>query len=94
MYECWNVHCPQYAGNGVRLGSQDAYADSNGRLHCKVCRSYVRASPHTNNGNEKRVAGAAGGALLGWTVGGPAGAIIGGLVGLFLGDNAAEREGR
>jgi hypothetical protein len=38
--------------------------------------------------------GAAGGALLGWTVGGPAGALLGGFLGLMLGDNAAEREGK
>lgn len=94
MYECWNPQCPQYAGNGVRLGNHDVYADATSRLHCNVCKSYVRASQRSNTGNEKRVAGVAGGALLGWTMGGPAGALIGGFLGLLLGDNAAERGGK
>lgn len=40
------------------------------------------------------IAGALGGALLGWAIAGPPGAILGGLVGLFLGSASEEEERR
>lgn len=91
-YECLNPRCPQYAGNGVRLGINDVRVDAQRRLHCGVCQSFVRAAaPREDDGNGKRVAGTTGGALLGWAVGGPAGALVGGFLGFLLGDNSAER---
>jgi len=87
-YECLNPRCPHYAGNGVRLTNEYVYVDANRRLHCRVCRSFVRLAPARTDGNEKRVLGATGGALVGFAVGGPAGALIGGVLGLLIGDNA------
>lgn len=40
------------------------------------------------------LAGAAGGVLLGWALAGPPGAVLGGLVGLFLGARAEEEAER
>jgi len=42
----------------------------------------------------KTLAGATGGALLGWAVGGPAGAAVGGFLGLIIGASSEEEEQR
>lgn len=42
----------------------------------------------------KIVAGGAGGVLLGWAVGGPAGAVVGGFLGLLMGASSEEEEQR
>jgi len=42
----------------------------------------------------KTLAGVAGGALLGWAVGGPAGAVFGGFLGLIIGASSEEEEQR
>jgi outer membrane lipoprotein SlyB len=45
-------------------------------------------------GGAKTLAGATGGALLGWAVGGPAGAVVGGFLGLLMGASSEEEEQR
>ena len=45
-------------------------------------------------GGTKTLAGATGGALLGWAVGGPACAVAGGLLGLLMGASSEEEEQR
>ena len=45
-------------------------------------------------GGTKTLAGATGGVLLGWAVGGPAGAVVGGLLGLLMGASSEEEEQR
>lgn len=42
----------------------------------------------------KTLAGATGGVLLGWIVGGPAGAVVGGFLGLLMGASSEEEEQR
>ena len=42
----------------------------------------------------KTLAGATGGVLLGWAVGGPAGAAVGGFLGLIIGASSEEEEQR
>mgnify|MGYP005610133095 FL=1 len=90
MYECWNPNCPNYAGAGVRLGENDVEHDVENRLHCSTCKAFVRVAP-TSDDAAKAVTGAAGGALVGWTVGGPPGAAIGGLLGLIVGAVSGSR---
>lgn len=84
MFECWNTSCPNYAGAGVRLGVHEVARDRAGRLRCRTCGAYVRARPPEPDDTARGVAGAAGGAIVGWAVGGPPGALIGGVLGLLV----------
>ncbi len=82
--------CAWYAGNGTVLGAADVYSDSQNYLRCRTCRQYVKRRQATSGDDAaKPVAGAAGGALLGWAVLGPPGALVGALLGLVLGSAAA-----
>ena len=45
-------------------------------------------------GGTKTLAGATGGALVGWAVGGPPGAVVGGFLGLLMGASSEEEEKR
>ena len=84
MFECWNSRCPNYAPNGVRLKDSEVYPDAQGSMHCNTCGSYVRRAAPSSDDAARGLAGAAGGALLGWAVGGPPGVLIGAVVGLIL----------
>jgi hypothetical protein len=84
FYRCWNTACPNYAPGGVRLGEQHIQRINNVAF-CPACGHAVERE-ETEQGEDavKGVAGAAGGALLGWAIGGPPGALVGGILGLIV----------
>lgn len=59
------------------------------RARCGKCGAFLPAPSPTDDGT-RAVAAASGGALLGWSLGGPPGAIIGGLAG-FLASKVSEK---
>jgi len=86
MYECWNPNCPNYRGNGVRLGPNHVLVDETRHLHCRACGQFVRvAVRNTNDENARGLVGAGGGALVGGAIGGPPGALLGAIIGGILG---------
>lgn len=91
MYQCWNPECPWYAGRGVRLRQAHVTPDQDGRPHCNACGAFVAQAPVNNDNTAKGVAGAAGGALLGYAVGGPPGLLVGILLGALLASAATSR---
>lgn len=92
MYSCTNINCPNYGGFGTVLKSSDVYSDNQLQtIRCRRCNQPVAKLQPQRDQQAKGVAGAAGGALLGWALGGPPGALIGGLIGLILGANAKEQ---
>lgn len=92
MYRCVNSNCPNYGGLGIVLRNSDVLPDGTGRVYCKVCKQPVVVLTPQRDQQAKGLAGAAGGALLGWALGGPPGALIGGFIGLLLGANAKEQD--
>lgn len=86
-YKCWNPKCPYFAGYNYIIKTRKPLTI------CPYCRkrSLESLSGEPPKG-ARPVAGAAGGALLGWAIGGPPGAIIGGLIGLLLGTTIEEKE--
>ena len=91
-YICKNPSCEHYSGNGIVLGEAHVYADANSRLHCGACGRFVSHHETGAPRGARPTAGAAGGALLGWAVGGPGGAVIGGLIGLLAGAAAEDED--
>lgn len=90
-WRCGNPNCPRYGGRGVRLTDAEVYVDQAKRFHCATCNAFV-SRVEEDETTAKAVAGAGGGALLGFTVGGPPGALLGGVLGLIVGLAAAEKK--
>lgn len=86
-YKCWNPKCRYYAGYNYVIKRENPIEV------CPYCksRSLEPMSGEPPKGT-RPFAGGAGGALIGWAVAGPPGAIIGGLIGLILGAVAEENE--
>ena len=72
-----------YASSGTKLKPQQTRPDARGMLHCAYCGSYVRRATKEPQGASD-LAAAAGGALVGAALGGPPGALIGGIIGLLF----------
>lgn len=93
-YACLNPRCPNYAGAGVVLTRSDVRPDSERRLLCNACSSYVQYADPGPSRSTQPVAGMAVGAAIGAAVGGGAGAVVGGLVGLLIASSGSNGSSR
>lgn len=81
-YRCDNPSCPNF-----EQISESTYPQT-------FCSSCGRPLEEVGGTGERTVAGLAGGALLGWAVGGPVGAFWGAVIGAMLGGSAEDAERR
>ncbi len=90
-YHCWFEEC-QYYGPNWKIENEEPLSVC---PHCYTNNLQLITTPEEELPDGSRTAaGAAGGALLGWAVGGPPGALIGGIVGFLLGTSAEEEDRR
>jgi hypothetical protein len=93
-FECLNPQCPNYARSGVQLKATDLRVDPQGYYRCPACFSYVRqALVRKTNDNAAPLVLGASGAALGGALFGPAGAVVGGILGLILSGSSAGQKG-
>ena len=90
-YECLNPTCPNFVRNRVRMERHDLLVDGDGYLRCPACHSYVREAqgPAPSNDGAQALGAAAAGAALGGAMFGPAGALVGGALGLLFASGSA-----
>lgn len=78
LWECHNTYCPNYAGNGIRLGIAEIERDPLGQHGCKRCGTLVRERRESGQVIGKSLVMIAFGGLLGaWATGSLTGAFVG-----------------
>jgi len=85
LWECRNVYCPNYVGNGVRLGITEIELDPLGFHGCRRCGVLVREMGSLDSPLSKTLTSVALGALIGgWASWSLMGTSMGGVAGLLL----------
>lgn len=87
-YNCQNPSCQYSSTKGYKI-----LLSLPNLVRCPYCgQMTLKRTVSTPSPGARPVAGAGGGALLGWAIGGPPGAIIGGLLGLLAGAASEEND--
>ncbi|MBI4753751.1 hypothetical protein HY793_05230 [Candidatus Desantisbacteria bacterium] len=78
-YRCWNIRCPAYAGLGYDIRNSQSITT------CPYCHQSLEEIGGEIPKGLLPIVGSIGGGLFGWAIGGPAGSLLGAIIGFTMG---------